>query len=122
MRGCPHGVTKQSHVNGGTLQDFVVTELRFDSPRRGNRSRDLSLVQSVEELPPYLAEVVEAVAAGIQTTREFAQRQNISISNASERFRVARKLGWIDRVDETPESRRGFRYRLGTKLGAMVII
>jgi hypothetical protein len=73
----------------------VVTELRFDPPRRGNRPRDLSSIQSVEGLPPYLAEVVEAVTDGIHTTREYAERHNISISNACVRFRVARKLGWI---------------------------
>jgi hypothetical protein len=70
------------------------------------------LVQSVEELPRYLAEVVELVSAGIQTTREFAERQSISISNASERFRVARKLGWIERVEEEYKLRQGFRYTL----------
>jgi hypothetical protein len=109
---CPHGVTLQSHVNGGTLQDFVVTELRFDSPRRGNRSRDLNSIGSIDELPPYIAQVVEAVAAGMQTTREFAVRQNISISNASERFRVACKLGWITRADDAYQPRKGFRYVL----------
>ena len=60
-----------------TLEDFAVTELRLEKPRRGPRPRDLTSIQSVDELPPYLAEVVKAVAAGIQTTREFAERQNI---------------------------------------------
>ena len=88
----------------------MVTELRFDPPRRGNRTRELSSIQSVEDLPPYLAEVVEAVANGIQTTREFADRQHISISNASERFRVARELGWIRLSNNDASKRKSYRY------------
>jgi len=46
-------------------------------------------MRSVAELPPYIAEVVTAVAEGVQTSREFATGRKISISNASKRFRVA---------------------------------
>ncbi len=34
-----------------------------------------------------------AVAEGMQTSRQFAESRGISINNASERFRVARRLG-----------------------------
>ena len=95
----PRVSTTKPCIGGGSLQDFEVTELRYEQPRRGNRKRDLSSIQSIDDLPPYIADVVRAVVAGVQTTREFAERQHISISNASERFRVARTLGWIKLVE-----------------------
>src|SRR4051794_10626001 len=91
--------TEQSHVTK-SLEDFAVTELHFERPRRGPRPRPLTSIQTVDELPPYLAEVVKAVANGVETTREFAERQNVSIGAARERFRVAKNLGWIRVVEE----------------------
>jgi hypothetical protein len=73
------------------------------------------LIQSAEGLPPYLAEVVEAVTAGIQTTREFANRQNISISNSSERFRLALKLGWITRENSVTDRGQQFMYKIAKR-------
>jgi hypothetical protein len=55
---------------------------------------------------------VQAVAEGVQTSREFATLRGISISNASERFRVARRLGWIVPMDGRYLPRQGFRYTL----------
>ena len=44
--------------------------------------RDLGATASIDDLPPYIAEVVKAVAEGVQTSREFANVRGISISNA----------------------------------------
>ena len=74
--------------------------------------RDLAADTSTSELPHYIAEAVKAVAAGIQTSREFATLRGISITNASERFRVARQLGWIVPVDGRYLLRQGIRYTL----------
>jgi len=92
--------------------EIATVELTLQRPRRGNPLRDLSTMRSVEELPPYIAEVVAAVAQGIQTSREFARVQKISISNASERFRVARQLGWIVPANRRYYPREGIRYTL----------
>jgi hypothetical protein len=52
---------------------------------------DLAATASIAGLPPYIAEVVTAVAEGIQTSQEFAKVRGISISSASERFQMARR-------------------------------
>jgi DNA-directed RNA polymerase specialized sigma24 family protein len=74
--------------------------------------RDLAALTSIAELPPYFAEVVKAVAGGVQTSREFAKSRGISITNASERLRLARRLGWIVPSDGRYLPRQGIRYRL----------
>ena len=107
---------KTKPCNSNSLEDFVVTELRLARPRRGKQPRELRAISTVDELPRYLAEVVQAVANGVQTTREFAARQNVSIGAARERFRVACKLGWIARVDDECQPRQGFRYLLNNAL------
>ena len=45
--------------------------------------RDLPVIRDIAELPPYIAEVVMAVAEGVETSREFARLRGVSISNAS---------------------------------------
>ena len=85
-------------------------DLPFQPPAGGTPPRDLAEIRDVADLPLYIAEAVRAVAAGIQTAREFATLRGISISNASERFRVARRLGWIVPVDGRYLPREGIRY------------
>jgi hypothetical protein len=48
----------------------------------------------------------------METSREFAKARGISITNASERFRIARKLGWIVPADGRYLPREGIRYKL----------
>ena len=55
-------------------------------------------------------EVVAAIADGIQTTRDFAARRDISISNARERFRVARELGWLKLIENETSNVQTRRY------------
>ena len=105
-------VLKTKPCNSSSLDDFVVTELRLERPRRGKQPRDLRAISTVEELPRYVAEVLQAVADGIQTTRAFAARQNVSIGAARERFRVTYQLGWIARADDEHHPSTGFRYML----------
>jgi hypothetical protein len=88
-------------------------DLLFQPPASANPPRDLAATTSAADLPPYIAEVVKAVAEGVQTSREFAKARGISISNASERFRLARGLGWIVPVDGRYLPREGIRYALG---------
>jgi len=107
-------VLKTKPCNSNSLVDFVVTELPLERPRRGKQPRGLQTIAMIEGLPRYLAEVVIAVADGIQTTREFAERQDISIGAARERFRVTCKLGWIVRADDEHQPGTGFRYILIT--------
>jgi hypothetical protein len=87
-----------------------VTELGLEKPRRGPRPRPLTSIQTVDDLPPYVREVVNAVAGGTETTREFAERQNVSIGAARERFRVAKNLGWIRVSNKSVLQSEGFRY------------
>jgi hypothetical protein len=101
--------------NGSTILDHLVTERPIVSHPRDNRLRDLAAVTNRTKLPGYILEVVESVGEGIQTTREFAARQDISISTPSERFRVAYKLGWIARVDCEYGPRKGYRYMLNIR-------
>jgi Tfp pilus assembly protein PilZ len=77
----------------------------------------LEAIRDIADLPPYIAEVVRAMADGVETSREFAQIRGISITNASERFRVAGRLGWIVPVDGLYLPRQGIRYRLGPNSG-----
>ena len=61
-------------------------------------------------MPAYIAEAVNVVAAGVQTSRQFAMLRGISIPNASERFRMARKLGWVAPVEGRYLPRQGIRH------------
>jgi hypothetical protein len=81
------------------IGDACVVDLSLHPPEPIGSSPDLAAITSIAELPPYVAEVVNAVAQVVQTSREFATLRGISISKASERFRVARRLGWIVPMD-----------------------
>jgi hypothetical protein len=67
-------------------------DLALQPPVRVSPPRDLGAIRDSADLPPYIAEVAKAVADGIRTSRKFAKARGISISNASERFRVAHRL------------------------------
>ena len=77
-----------------------------------SRPRDLAAIASIADLAPYIAEIVKAVAQNVETSREFAKTRGIPVTNASERFRVARRLGLVVPVDGTYLPRQGIRYRL----------
>jgi hypothetical protein len=101
--------------NGSSLLDHLISERPIVSHLRGNRPRDTTSIQTVDELLRYHAQVVEAIADGIETTREFASRQDISVSNASERFRVARELGWIKLIENEISNVQSRRYAVARK-------
>lgn len=109
----PQGDTIHIPVTRTSTQVRAV-DLPLLPTASANPPRGLAGISSITDLPPYIAEVVEAVAQGVQTSREFATLHGISISNASERFRVARSLGWIVPVDGRYLTRQGMRYRLAT--------
>ena len=106
---CPQGGTIHIPVIRGA-SDVRAVDLPLELPVPGRQPHDLASIRDIDELPPYIAEVVKAVACGAHTSREFAQVRGISISNASERFRVARRLGWIVPIDGRYLLRQGIRY------------
>lgn len=87
-----------------------TVDLPLETPSGGTPPRDLAAIASVADLPAYIAEAVRAVAAGVETSREFAAIRGISITNASERFRQARRMGLIIPVDGRYHAREGIRY------------
>ncbi len=108
---CPQGDTIHIPVIGGAAEARTV-DLSLQPPDRVGPARDLAALSGNAELPPYIVEVVKAVAQGVQTSREFATHRGIFITNASERFRAARRLGWIVPVDGRYLPRGGIRYRM----------
>ena len=64
-------------------------DLAIQAPDRASPPRGLRAISSMAELPPYIAEVVKAVAEGVRTWQELAKVSGVSISNASQRYRVA---------------------------------
>ena len=70
-----------------------TVELPLHPPAQANPVRELTAKATLSEPPPYIAEGVRAVAEGIQTSQGFARARGISITNASERSRTARRLG-----------------------------
>lgn len=108
---CPQGSAFHIPVIRAASEARTV-DLPLQPPSGGAPPRDLAAITSIADLPACIAEVVRAVAEGVQTTREFARTRGISISNASERFRAGRRLGWIVPVDGRYLPRQGIRYRL----------
>jgi hypothetical protein len=87
-------------------------DLALRPPAPVSSPRDLGAIRDICDLPPYIAEVEKAAAEGVQTSQEFAGVRDISISSASERFRIARKLGWVVPVDGRYLPRQGIRCAL----------
>jgi hypothetical protein len=95
------------------VADFAATvELTLQRPLLPGPGPNLASITRLDELPHYLREVVTAVAEGVPTSTEFAKVRGISISNASERFRLARRFGWITPADGRYLARQGLRYTL----------
>ena len=81
------------------VTEICVVDLALRLHARVSPIRGLAAITSLADLPARVAEVVKAVAERTYTSGGFAQARSISISNASERFRVARQVGWTVPVD-----------------------
>jgi hypothetical protein len=109
MSSIPQGDNIHRPVIVGAL-DARTVALPYHSPAQVNPPRDVTVQSTLSKLPPYTAEPVRAGDAGIETSRRFAKRRGISITDASERLPVARRLGSIVPVDGQYLSREGIRY------------
>jgi hypothetical protein len=96
------------HVSGGAIY-LPSVDLALQLPAPAQAPLVLSAMSRIEDLPPYIAEVVEAVATGVQISKEFARTRGMSITNASEHFREARRLSCIVPVDGRYPSCQGIR-------------
>lgn len=95
---CPAGPLPY-HTCSWTSIQVQAVDLPFQALAAANPVSDLPTITGIADLPPYIAEVVQPVATGVQTSREFANVRGIPSGNASERIRPVLRVGWIVPVE-----------------------
>lgn len=94
----------------GVGAEVGTEDLALQPTVGSSAQKQLAAVRDITGLPIYVSEVVQAVAAGVQTSHEFAKLRGMSVTNSSERFRVARRLARITPVDGRYLPPEGTRY------------